>query len=111
MGEECSNKVFVDNIGEEYILSRRCPITVGDSIYLFGYRDRDGLHSYVEIFRNELIFDTGRSVSEYYMSILIRLSEIREKEGNRGMILDKYGKRFYYGDKNVIPFDHLGDKP
>ena len=108
--EKSPNRVFVDKFGDKYVLYDRCPITIRDFVYIYGYRDSDGLKVYYEKSSCELVF-TGVEVSDHYMSILIGLSNIKSKEGNLGMIIDRYGMRFYYGSEKFILFDHLGDKP
>mgnify|MGYP000965126758 CR=1 FL=1 len=108
--EKSPNRVFVDKFGDKYVLYDRCPITIRDFVYIYGYRDSDGLKVYYEKSSCELVF-TGVEVSDHYMSILIGLSNIKSKEGNLGMIIDRYGMRFYYGPEKFILFDHLGDKP
>lgn len=111
LSEKNPNRVFVDKFGDKYVLTDSCPITIGDFVYISGYRDKDGLKVYYEKSINNLVF-TGFEVSDHYMSILSGLSNIRSKEGNLGMILDRYGMRFYYvTDEKIILFDHLGSKP
>lgn len=105
------NRVFVDRSGDKYVLTDSCPITIGDFVYISGYRDKDGLKVYYEKSTSNLVF-TGVEVSDHYVSILRGLSNIRSKEGNLGMILDRYGMRFYYGNnEKVTLFDQLGNKP
>ena len=109
--EKSPNRVFVDKFGDKYVLTDSCPITIGDFVYIYGYRDSDGLKVYYEKSSCELVF-TGSEVSDHYMSILIGLGNIRSKEGNLGMILDRYGMRFYYGNnEKIVLFDQLGNKP
>lgn len=109
--EKNPNRVFVDSNGDKYVLSDSCPITIGNFVYISGYRDSDGLKVYYEKSSCNLVF-TGAEVSDHYVSILRGLGNIKSKEGNLGMILDRYGMRFYYGsDEKIILFDQLGNKP
>lgn len=111
LSEKNPNRVFVDRNGDKYVLTDSCPITIGDFLYISGYRDKDGLKVYYEKSTSNLVF-TGVEVSDHYVSILRGLSNIRSKEGNLGMILDRYGMRFYYGNnEKTILFDQLGNKP
>jgi hypothetical protein len=108
--EKNPNRVFVDRNGDKYVLTDSCLITIGDFVYISGYRDSDGLKVYYEKSISELVL-TGEEVSDHYMSILRGLSNIKSKEGNLGMIIDRYGMRFYYGSEKFILFDNLGIRP
>ena len=108
--EKNPNRVFVDSNGDKYVLSDSCPITIGNFVYISGYRDSDGLKVYYEKSSCNLVF-TGAEVSDHYLSILRGLSNIKSKEGSFGVIIDRYGKRFYYCSEKPILFDHLGIRP